>query len=256
MAWENGMNGKQKRILVVAGAALGALWADAFFGLFRTGIQVAKSGGGSFGIEDVRFLALRSSADFSLLLPLAPIVVGLAAAAYWVLRSRDASKRAGESAPSLEAPSAVETWDGRSRFPGAPEGEAPDPKATRRSAGKPIPLAVQANLPVPKAAVPVAQGAGKGAGIARVEGERATGRSFDSPAKPDPLGLLDDPFVAAAAGTPEKKPGAGPEVARGGAEGKARASGRDTKKPRAASRPPDPGTAERPSSSAKPRGVK
>ncbi len=239
-------------MLVGAVVALGVLWADAFLGLLRTGIQVVKGGNGRFAIEDARFLAPRATPNFSLLLPLGPLVAGLAAAFFWALRSRNAGEPSGDPSAALSAENSVATWDGRSHFPGTPEGESDETGKARRPPGPPLKLkdlALLANFPTPGAGKAQGQAPEKASGTAPAEGAPTTGRTFDSPAKPDPLGLLDDPFVAAAAGMPEKKPGASPE-------GKGRAPGRDAKKPRAGSHPPDPGPAKPPPSSAKPRGAK
>src|SRR5262245_54996640 len=243
------MNWRQRRVLVGACAALGLLWADAFYGLLRTGIQVVKGGSGSFAIEDVRFLGQRTSPNFSLLLPLGPLVAGLAAGCFRLLRSRNASEPPVDPAAAVPPASPVETWDGRSKFPGTPEGEADETGKTRRPPGPRLKLkdlALLANRPEPRTAKGPEPVAEKPTGAGHTQGAPTTGRTFDSPAKPDPLGLLDDPLVAAAAGTPEKKPGAAPEA-------KGRTTARDAKKPRAGNLPPDPGPAGPPPSSGKPK---
>jgi hypothetical protein len=249
VARESRMNWRQRRILIGAFAALGLLWADAFYGLLRTGIQVKEGGGGRFAIEDVRFLAPRNSANFTLLLSLGPLLAGIAGGMFWIVRTRNAGEPTGDPASSLPQENPVATWDGRSKFPGAPEGQAEEAGKARRAPGPPLrlqDLALLANRPGPGAGKGQGNAGEKTPGAAAPEGGQATGRTFDSPAKPDPLGLLDDPFVAAAAGIPEKKPAPVPE-ARG------RPSGRDAKKPRPANRPPDPGPAAPPPSSGKPK---
>ena len=45
------MNGRQRQVLLGAAAALGLLWADAFYGLVRTGVQVVEGGSGRFAID-------------------------------------------------------------------------------------------------------------------------------------------------------------------------------------------------------------
>ncbi len=243
------MNWRQRRVLIGAFAALGVLWADAFYGLLRTGIQVMEGGGGRFAIEDVRFLAPRNSANFTLLLSLGPILVAIAAGSFWIVRSRNAAEPTGDPASSLPQENPVATWDGRSKFPGAPEGQTEETGKTRRAPGPPLrlqDLALLANRPGPGAGKGQGNAGEKTPGAAAPEGGLAAGRTFDSPAKPDPLGLLDDPFVAAAAGIPEKKPAALPEA-------KGRAAVKDAKKPRAGNRPPDPEPAGPPASTGKPK---
>src|SRR5262245_47005026 len=252
VAREVRMNWRQRRVLIGACAALGVLWTDAFYGLLRTGIQVVKGGSGTYAIEDVRFLGLRNSPNFSLLLPLGPLVAGLAAASCWAMRTRKTGEPSADPESALPTETPVATWDGRSKFPGAPEGEPDETGKARRPPGPPLKLkdlALLANRPEPRTAKGPEPAAEKPPGAGHTQGAPTTGRTFDSPAKPDPLGLMDDPFVAAAAGTPEKKPSATPEA-------KAKAPVRDAKKPRAGNLPPDPGPAGPPPSSGKPKSGK
>jgi hypothetical protein len=206
------VNRRQKQLLVGAGATLGALWADVFLGLVRIGVRVIAGGGGQFGIEDVRFLGPRSSPDFSLFLPLAPLIAGLAAALFWGFRSRDAGKLSSESTASAEPSSPVTQWDGRSRFPSAEDAVGAEPRAARRP--------------------------------------------FDSPPRPDPLDILNDPAAPEAEKPSEKGAGKGLAMARAEAGGKGAAAARDSEKPRGVARPSNPEPAPRPASPPKPRSDK